>query len=536
MIREEKRASLIRWGRWSSAAVLVGVFGLAASGCQVRDEKWDYGVGGLSDAVELSGSVVLQDKEMDRFLFLSSDSGLKLTTTALPVGQNISVVQPSADRSKLFVLSSGVFPRLNEEDEGPRLTVFDGGSEPKVEKIFELDDPMTRLAVDPQGEWVAAYSADATVTNDNELVLFSLKKDDDEPRPRSIRSFGGSPVELVFTDELLVPDGGARRFLLVRTDRDVTIIDLKNLSRPEVTVKLPERANGQAYVPDQLVYDDGDPEVDDDAQIAIRLQATSDVVMLSLGKADDEGKDFKVNNNIVDVGGVPTSIEFVRTDGGLRLAALVPTALRATLVNPKTIQSEAVELPAGFNQMTRITSDVAETPEDGDVALLWGAGTDIAFWSLGETSSTPFRSLDTNSLSFSVEKVIDVPAPNSHYKVLEGASGSGFFVLDLKKRQSFPLSTRTNGYSVQASSDGERLWISRSGSSQFSTVSLDDLHPSELYVEPDVEGLFDIEQADGGRAVVIVHQQDGWSATVMDALDPNSANTAHFPALELEDF
>jgi hypothetical protein len=304
-----------------------------------------------------------------------------------------------------------------------------------------------------------------------------------------------------------------------------------------VTVKLPERANGTAYVPDQVVYDDGDPEVDDDAQIAVRLQASSDVVILNLGPSDDKDKDFKVNNNIVDVGGPATSIEFVRTDGGLRLAALVPSALRATLVNPDTIQSQIVDLPAGFNQMTRITTDLSETPEDGDVALLWGTGTQIAFWSLGETSATPFRSIDTNTLTFVVSKVIDVPAPNTHLKVLEGANGSGFFVLDLIKRQSFPLSTKSNGYSVQASSDGERLWISRPGSSQFSTVSLSDLHPSELYVEPQVDGLFDIKQGDGGRAVVILHQgTSGLSATVMDAEAPNSAQTAYFPALQLEDF
>jgi hypothetical protein len=40
--------------------------------------------------------------------------------------------------------------------------------------------------------------------------------------------------------------------------------------------------------------------------------------------------------NLTDVGGVPSDIAFVRTDGGLRLAALVPTRSAAVLVDPVT--------------------------------------------------------------------------------------------------------------------------------------------------------------------------------------------------------
>src|SRR6187551_2008694 len=325
------------------AVTLAALCTVGLLGCEARDPDWDAQTSSSAEAVGLSGSVFLRDTALDRFLFLSSASGQELTIDTFPAGKNLSVVQASSDRSQLFVLSRGEFPRLKEDDEVPRLMVFDGGRKPQLSKTFNLDDPMTKLAVDPKGEWVAAYAGDATVTNQNELVLFELKGEGDTPVARAIRSFGGAPVELLFTDELLVPQGGARRFLVVRTDRDITIVDLKHLDRSEVTIKLPERADKTAYVPAQVVYDDGAPDVDDDAQIAIRLLETSDLVMLNLGASDEPDKDFKVNNNIVDVGGVPSSIEFVRTDGGLRLAALVPAALRATLVNPDTIQSESVE-------------------------------------------------------------------------------------------------------------------------------------------------------------------------------------------------
>lgn len=519
---------------WARRAVLGWAWGILAFGgvaCGERADEWSAEFYGAADAVGLVGSVAIEDRALERLLFLSSKADLGLSVTALPTSKNIVALEPTADRRKLLVLSQGEFPRLDPEDEAPRLSVYDGGTEPKLERTFELDDPKTKLAIDPRGEWVAAYAGDATVTNDNELVLFSLAGKSSDPVARSIRSFGGAPLELIFTDALLVPRGGARRFLIVRTDRDVTIVDLKHLDRPEVTVKLPLQPDNLPYHPLQIVTHDGDPDVADDAQIAVRLNS-ADVVMLNLSAPEDEGKDFKVTNNIVDVGGVPAVIEFVRTEGGLRLAALVPSALRATLVNPDTIQSEYVELPFAFDQMTRITTSLEETPEDGDVALLWGKGNEIAFWSLGQTSSTPFRSIESNALSSAVGRVTDVPAPNAHLKVIEGSKG--FFVLDLEKRQAFPLTTQAPGYEVQTSPEGERLWISRPGDSRFSTVTLEDLHPSELYVEPRVSSMFEVEQDGDGRALMILHSGGGLQVTVMNAEDPSSAETAFYPALELE--
>src|SRR5690606_31246049 len=187
---------------------------------------------------------------------------------------------------------------------------------------------------------------------------------------RTIRSFGGAPVELLFTEELAVPEGPARRFLVVRTDRDVTLIDLSHLEHPEVTIKLPKNAAGDTVRPLQVVYDDGDADDDSDARLAIRLEGTSDVLIVGLTEPTIPGRGYSPNTNIVDVGGVPSAIDFVRTDGGLRLAALVPSLSRATLVNPATTLAEVVNLPHAFSSMRRITSAVSDAPESGDVALL----------------------------------------------------------------------------------------------------------------------------------------------------------------------
>lgn len=535
-----KMTNLTRRGLLWGAAV--GTAMVSTVACKARDDAWSAYLDN-PEPVGLSGSVALLDEPLDRILFLTAakageDPG-EIEARAFEVGQNVTTVQPSADLSKLFVLSRGVFPRTDTDDEMPQLIVFDGSIEPGEEERFVLDDPMEQLAIDPRGEWVVAFDGDATVTNANELVFLELGQAESAPISKTIRSFGGSPEALLFTDELSVPGGSPRRFLVVRTDRDITLVDLSDLDRKEVTVRLPEDSDGVAHRPAQIVFDEGDPEESDDSRLAVRLQDSSDVVLLQLGAAapaedGEEEKQFSVIVNIVDVGGRPSNIDFVRTDGGLRLAALIPEKQQATLVNPESTLSQTVELPHRFDQMTRITSLVDETPDGGDVALLWGTSTQIAFWSLGSTSSTPYRSVDSTELDMVVSGVLDVPPPNQHLKVLVNSEGFGFFVLDLRKRESFPLDTDGSGFRVSVSPDGERLWVSRPGGNDFSAVQLANLHPAALYVNPGVNGVFDIERKDGGRAAIALHLGASWGATLLDAREPDSASTFYYPALELE--
>lgn len=521
-----------RVGRRALGVGLCALGALGALGCKSRDSIWDAR---LEDAetVGLQGSVALMDRSLDRVLFLTSPGPQKLESAAFPVGLDVLKVEASRDGDRLFVLSAGVQPRLDDGDEWPQLIVFSGGTKPKEEKRFRLDDPMQKLAIDPEGEWVIAYQGDAEVTNANELVFLPLSGDSTDPISKTIRSFGGAPVEITFTNELTVPSGPARRFVVVRTDRDIALIDLSDLSAQEVTIPMPDDDKDNAIAPLQVVFDDGEAGAKDDARLAVRLEDSSDVVLLELGPSLDSRRDFAVVPNIVDVGGIPSTIDFVRTDGGLRLAALVPGARRATLVDPSSTAGETVDLGYSFDRMTRITSLVDDIPDGGDVALLWGRSTQIAFWSLGSTSSTPYRSVDSTELGVTISRVLDVPEPNQHLKILLSDSGGSFFILDLRNRETFPLDTKGSGYSVQVSRDGQRLWVTRPGGENFSMVDLNNYHPDALHVEPGVNGLFDIARGDDGRSAVAFHELDGWSATVLDAQDPDPVKTAYYPALEL---
>lgn len=523
---------------WRRKVALALLLSGATAACGSRSKDYSTPLGEL-DVVQLSGTVALFDRGMDRITLLTSNEPLALELESIDAPENVQQLLPSADLSRLLVLSAGVEPRLSPEDEGPQLLVLDAapGAErsDRVLKRFLLDDPMQNLSLDPRGRWVAAFGGTSSLVNPNELVLLDLEANDEvegSAIATTIRSFGGAPRELVFTDELEMPEGGARRFLIVRTDRDVTLLDLEHLDRPEVTLVYSESQATTPPPPLQVVCDDGDPDDPTDALLAVRLGESSDVILATFGVPDSADKDFSMKVNIVDVGGEPSFVDFVRTDGGLRLAALVPSLSDAVLVDPGSTVSEVVDLPLPFTSMRRITAALSEAPDGGDVALLWGSGSAIAFWSLGSTSKTPYRSVSTAQLSFPVSTVQDVPPPNQHLKILRGASPD-VFVLDLESRQSFPLESQLTSATTNVSADGQRLWVYQEGDQRFSAVELPDLHPRSLFVSSPVTGVYEVERADGGRSAIVLHRAGGLSATVMDASDPSSSETAYFPALHL---
>ncbi len=68
-------------------------------------------------------------------------------------------------------------------------------------------------------------------------------------------------------------------------------------------------------------------------------------------KSGEEDRIFSVSYNLVDVGGAASSIEYVHTDGGVRLAAVVPGTASAQLVD--TVTSNVTEVEFDWNCLVR---------------------------------------------------------------------------------------------------------------------------------------------------------------------------------------
>jgi hypothetical protein len=519
--------------------------------CGDRPAAWSAGTGGAR-AFGLEGAVVVVDPPANRAVALEAGADgdpLAVVTTRLPLGHDIVATQVGADGRHLYVLSAGHRAALGDPrpDEAPRLTIIDGGAHPTAARDIVLDtlsDPLDGLTVDPTGRWAVLYAASgagqAFVRNPNELVVVDLRPTGaDAPTTVSLHSFGGHPERLIFAPPLTLPSGLAH-LLIVQSAQDLALVTLDDLTRPEITVRLTDAATLARPRPVEIVIDDGDVARNDDARIGVRFEGQTSVMTLQLAPASGPNG-YAPAINVADVGGVPTAIAFVRTDGGLRLAALVPARSRAVLVDPVTTITTEVALPAGYQRLSLVSSAAAgaqAAPAGGDVALLWNAGgasAGVAFWELGQAAGKPFRSIETVGIDANVDGVADVPAPNDTLKVLSTVAGSAFYVLDLGDRTATPLLTSRLNVDVVVSPTGRRVWAFVPGESALASTSLDTKHVTTLRVDGQCDAVFEIGRAaGGGRALIALQTTNGVGATVFDAEAPEGSNRRIYGALLTE--
>jgi hypothetical protein len=169
-----------------------------------------------------------------------------------------------------------------------------------------------------------------------------------------------------------------------------------------------------------------------------------------------------------------------------------------------------------------------------DVALLWSqTQSSVAVWSLGRTDAQAFRSIDLLNLDAQVNQVFDVPGDTLGRRKLLQAPDSRFFVLDLERRQSFPM--LSNGaLSLTVADDGLRAWAFQPGSPRLAQIDLRTLEPTSLTIERAIAEVFDISSSgDDARTLFALHGGGARGVTLLDAVQPDTAQTRFYPGLLL---
>jgi hypothetical protein len=508
-------------------ALLIAVIAaaIATAGCGDRSPVWSESAS-VDASYGLKGGVAILDAPADRVVLLVPGTGQSLRIQPVPVGKHILNVAPSPAGDKLLVLSAGHRAPVgdDEPDEKPSLTVIrcDDTIASQRYELTTLTDPLAGLAVDPvEGRWAVVYptsasgSTQAFVENPNELVFLDLTQPPETATAvaHTLHSFGGRPQRLTFTKTLSLP-GGPRRLLIVESDQDLSILDLAD-PNTELSIPLTSGTDNRHLTPAAITVDDGDPASPNDARIGVRLQNDSSVITLTL-EPDPGTTGFRPSVNLTEVGGLPTDIAFVRTDGGIRLAALVPSRSAAVLVDPVTSPTTEVALPAPYRSLSLVTDDAGGGAID--VALLWNgtAATDgVAFWELGQTAGRPYRSIETVGVVAAIAAVLPVPQ-HPNLRVLQTASTAEFYMLDLQTRTAAPLVTSTSSLSFSMSPAGDQVWTFSPGGTLVVATGIADTHPRSLLIERSVRSVFEVANADGHFAVIL-HAGGGGGVTLYDA-------------------
>lgn len=517
------------------AACLLSTLAAGAGmlGCGERAAFWDQSPVAV-EAFGLTDAVALSDRAADRVLLLTADPERRLGVAPVTTQRGVRTVRPSPDRSALFVVSAGDGdgrPPAGQAAQGPALEVIRRG-QPEPTR-YPLSEPLPGLALDPLGEWAVLYadsSSDTLVRNPNELLLVQLTQPPSaaNPHPHTLRSFGGRPQRFTFTELLNLP-GGARRLLIVETELDVAIVDLAQPEAPEITIQLTSGQDTRQLHPAGVVVSDGEPTQANDARVAIRLANDTTIILAQLVPGD--GRDFRPDLNLIDVGGVAADAAFVRTDGGaLALAVLVPQRVAAVVIDPLTGRTLDVPLPTAYRRLSLVTAASGTTGSGAappiDVALLWDGSSSnggVAFWELGRTAGTPYRSVESVGVTAGVNTVTDVAGAHPELKIL-GTREATFFLLNLKTRTSAPFLTTVGGVTLTPAAAGDRAWAFVPGMSQLAVVDLQTLHPEALSADRPIKALFEIATVDEtgaasatARTLLAWHAEGNGGVTVYDA-------------------
>ena len=509
------------------------------AGCGGRAPFWSSPIT-TSPTFNLGEEIALVDTNADRVVLLNAGADQSLTATAIPVGVNILNAATSPDGKKLFVVSGGHRAQLGDDqpNEWPSITVITSGAGAARYDLTNITDPLAGLAIDPAGHWAVLYPGSGTnqpfVENPNELVILDVSQPPPVVAvPRTLMSFGGHPQRFTFTAPLALPIG-SHPLLIVESDQDLSLLNLDDLSKPEITVPLTNGSDTQLLSPAGVAVYPGDAQTG--ACIGVRLANDDDVVALQFvpnvdAGGNSTGNGFLPTVNLNDVGGIADDIAFVHTDSGLRLAALIPSQSKATLIDPVTSLTQDVALPAPYQSLSVVTDALGSASGcDGgtttagvqtDIALLWNGTTvqgqaGVAFWELGQAGCQPYRSIDTVGVTDVVAQVLDVPAPNATLKVLQTRDAEAFYILNLANRTAAPLETSSN-VALAISPLGDQVWsYVPNGLTVFATDFAQKL-PRSLLIERPVSGVYEIARAGMGPAVVVLHDEGGVGATVYDA-------------------
>jgi len=552
---------------WLSVLTVAG--SLLSTGCGGRAEAWDTPVGGPIAVGELQDAAILIDQGLNRAMILRAGSDQTLGITAVPLGKRIVSTTTSEDRKKFFVLSQGEPVRLRTTDEGPALTVFDTGN-PDAPQRYDLSAAATSLVLDPTGKYAILYAGESStggfLRNPNELFFVDLENGPgpDNPHPRTLPSkAGGAPKRLTFTPELTFPEevpADPRRFLVVETDRDLLLLDLKYPDRGEITLPLTNvHSDPRPLSPAGIAVDSGSvvPGSERPPTIAVRTNSDDSVLLFLLEHSDTTpgGNDFVAHSNLAPVGGIPSDIAFVQTKLGSRLAAVVPAPTpRALLVKVDDNQTMTATFSQPYQKLSLVTGLVSNSSPDGDQVLLWagsGAAASVALWDLGavptaaQANIDTVKSVETITLDGPVVSVTDVLNNDfKNLKVLETTNRS-LYVLNLEKHEARPLlATGAGSVNVVLGLDKDRAWGYEPTQANFGQIRLRDAHSEDVIFDQPIDRLLEVRRSDGGFSVLTMFGVAGPTpglvgsgplrVIVFDAAAPDVPTSRRYSSVMLE--
>jgi hypothetical protein len=494
-------------------------------GCGSRNKDLEKPIGLLDPPVAIGDQLVLVDKDNHQALMLSvSGAQLEAATTRvdLPREPRLAVRRNGTDNEEALILCKGQRASAKDMAEPAELAVLTAKG---TLRHYILGNPFDTLVQSDDGQYAFLFkstSAETLLDNPNEIAIVDLSKDPktqkmDAVRSRTLRSFGDSPLAVIFSPMMHIVNQD-RRLAVVLSKTNVTLIDLFNLDRQETTVQLSE-PGGQAVEPTQVMFSS------DTSEIYVRGASSSDVFVFSLvprdagGSTDDTGEphnDFKPSIDQLGVGGRPSDMTLYQADTGGRLLVLSADTQQASVVDASTSQVTSVKLPEAASRILLFKATSPHDAQTAERALLYQPmASSLTFLDLADLEQRGTRNLEQLALEHPIAKLIPLL---QEQRVLIIHDSGGVSLIDLAGRTVSPIRSTAPLQDALFDADLHRLWVGPSGLDRVGWLDLLNGSTHEVLLDANIQTVVPMFKQ---KHVVILHDSTVGYATVLDAMSPS---------------
>lgn len=471
------------------------------------------------------------------------DPGVRLVTVAR---DPVAAVRRRG-KDELLILSRGERGEAGVAPEKAALTLLpvDPARPPLA---LPLDSRFNALAQSDDGRFVITHfrpdtNRAETLFNPNEIAIVDLEAAKPAAVPRTIRSFGSVPGGVVFSPTLMLPDG-PRVLAVILSDNFITLLDLTNPTRPEITVSLTLTGDARVLKPVQVLFETRDPTV------YVRVAGANDIYALRLlpvapAERAPGGNDFTAGVGLVAAGTGPADMALFDTMAGTRLLVASPGSRDAFVIDARTSRSTRIPLDEAASRIHLFEGGGPGDAQTRPRALLIGTGLEsrsISFLDLDQLEAQGTRNLDSRPMGSPALEALFFPARGLavvlHRQTSGTAGGPGVSVIDLTRRTVAPIFAEAPPAQVALGpAMSDKIWVASTTGARLGFINLTSLAPGEVRLDAPATAILPLSRAaDGKSRLVVAHgNHPGGHLTILDADNPERATARSIQGFLLRD-
>ena len=479
--------------------------------------------------VDLNDSLAYVSETFEEAKFVTWDDGAaEPMVTTIPVGRKPVTAVSSRDRDRLFVICHGAAEgevRQSEVEEESLHLIDPGAGESSV---YVIGSPFTALAESESGRYaVLFFDRDVAGTNPNLFAVVDTTEPPSETNPevRSIRTLGSIPLAVIVAEDIAVAGGAGvqeKDFALILSRSYITLFDLENLSREEITVPLVIPEAGIDVIPiEEDVIISSDP-AGMNSRIILRSDNSSDIFSITFVGLDPGGpleNDYRVSLNqlSVDVNphDAPSDMEMFLDEGRQLVLVTTVTSDSFAVVDPETTMVTTISVEYDIENSMVF--------DRGRSAVLYTMGQRMGYFvDLRDIEDDRERGLREFPFGGRLSSFVRVPQKDYVVMMLQEEPRK-LFILDLVGQQMDLVNLYDSSLSTQflMYPDGNHIMMSAHGKEEVWFIEdMSSFQIERIILDYPVYDVHMLDASSGSGKVVLDHDAGEGFLTFLDMNEP----------------